>query len=163
MTGARFAGFLASLAVALLLQYMVLPDSLAALRPLWLPLVLGYWALFAPEYPALITSWLLGLGCDVVYDAPFGQYALGLLTVTFVIRSMRNMLIVFPTWQSTLVLAPAWCLFSLMMSWIDGTVHHRAVSALRWIPVATTTFAWPLVVTVLNNLRQRGDRHARLP
>jgi rod shape-determining protein MreD len=157
-----YTAFLLSLLAALLLQLVVLPAAVEPLRPLWLPLVLGYWAMWVPEMPVLILAWATGLCCDVVYDSPLGQYALGLVTVAFLLRRLRGTLVVFPLWQATLALAPAWAIYAFLMFWIDGLTHHSADPLRRWLPVLSTTLLWPLVVGVLDSLL-RPRRRSVLP
>jgi rod shape-determining protein MreD len=158
MTRGSFPALLLSLLLALLLQLLAVPDAIAPLRPMWLPLMLGYWAMFAPETPVLATAWVAGLCCDVLYDAPLGQYALGMVTVAFLLRRLRGTLLVFPLWQATLALAPAWALYAFLMFWIDGLTHHSADAARRWLPVLTTTLLWPFAVGLLNGLLRPRNR-----
>lgn len=153
-----FGAFLLSLLLALLLQLVALPDLLEPARPLWLPLILGYWAMFVPEMPVLAVAWIAGLLCDVAYDAPLGQYALGLVTVAFLLRRLRGTLLVFPLWQATLALAPAWAVYAFLMFWIDGLTHHSADAARRWLPVLSTTLLWPFVAGLLNGIVQPRNR-----
>ena len=69
--------FWLSLFLALILQLIALPESMSAARPLWLPLVLGYWALTEPRVPVLIAAFLFGVMLDVLFASVFGQHALG--------------------------------------------------------------------------------------
>src|SRR5579863_8677652 len=124
--GGQFLRFSLSLGLALVLQMLPLPEVISGMRPLWLALTLGYWALFAPEQPVLFAAWVSGLCSDVLYQAPLGQYALGLVTVAFALRRLRGLLLVFPIWQSMLALAPVWALYAFMMFWIDGLNQHQS-------------------------------------
>lgn len=160
--GAQFARFALTLGLALVLQMVQLPDAISGVRPLWLALTLGYWALFAPEQPVIFAAWICGFCCDVLYHAPLGQYALGLVTVAFAVRRMRGLLLVFPIWQSMLALAPVWAGYTFMMFWIDGLNQHQSSASLRWLPVLTTTLLWPLAVGLLGTLRNRRGRRAGL-
>src|SRR3546814_16102239 len=81
---------------ALVLQLVELPDSLSAARPLWMPLMLAYWALREPQLPALVPAFLLGLMLDVLYAAPLGQPSLGLVVVVYLVVRLRSFFIIFP-------------------------------------------------------------------
>ncbi|MDR3416590.1 MAG: rod shape-determining protein MreD [Nevskia sp.] len=151
-------GFVLSLLLALVLQVVQMPDVVAPFWPLWLPLALAYWALYAPGMPVLLAGWLLGLCSDVLYDAPLGQYALGFVTVSYVAQRLRNTLAVFPLWQSTLIMVPVWALFAFLMFWIDGLTHHSADPLRRWLPVVTTSVLWPFTGAALGGLRGRPRR-----
>lgn len=162
----RAITFLLSLAAALLLQIVDLPEALAAARPNWPLLVIGYWALYAPAMPSIIGAWVLGLCCDVLFNAALGQHALGLIVAAALVARLRGIYILFPLWQAALALAPVWALYSFLMFWIDGLTHHAAEPTLRWLPVLTTTIAWPLFAGLLDGLRIRRARdlnRLRLP
>ncbi|MGH8443965.1 MAG: rod shape-determining protein MreD [Solimonas sp.] len=149
--------FLLSLLAGLLLQLVELPDSLSAARPLWMPLMLAYWALREPQLPSLIPAFLIGLMLDVLYAAPFGQHALGLVVVVFLVVRLRSFFIIFPLWQATLALIPAWVLYCFLMFWIDGATNHRPEIWLRWLPSISTTLFWPLLWSVMELIRRRGS------
>lgn len=159
-------GFVFSLVLALMLQITDLPDWAALARPVWPLLVLGYWALYAPNTPAIAASWLIGLCCDVLLTAPLGQHALGFVVVTFLIRRLSGIYILFPTWQAALALAPIWALYVFLMFWIDGLNRHAADPTLRWLPILSTTLMWPIYAGIVDSMRARSDRdrnRMRLP
>ncbi|MDE2148817.1 MAG: rod shape-determining protein MreD [Gammaproteobacteria bacterium] len=144
--------YLTSLAVALILRLIALPEALAALRPLWLPMVLAYWALNAPERPNLLAALLLGLICDALSDSALGAHALAFLLVAYASARLRPTLALVPWWQATLALAPVWAGYAAVMTGLDALAHHPAEAVLRWLPVAVTTAAWPLVCRLLQRL-----------
>ena len=158
--------YLATLVMALMLQIVQLPDWAALGRPVWPLLVLGYWALYTPSAPAIVSAWLLGLCCDVLLTAPLGQHALGYVVVTFLIRRLSGIYILFPTWQAAFALAPIWALYVFLMFWIDGLTRHTADPTLRWLPILSTTMLWPVYAGLLDSLRARRSRdlnRMRLP
>ncbi len=162
----RVFAFLFSLILALMLQVVELPDAVAAVRPVWPLLVVGYWALYAPQMPSLLAAWLLGLCCDVLFNATLGQHALALVIVAAILGRLRGFYVVFPLWQSALALAPVWALYTFLVFWIDGIAHHAAEPALRWLPVLGTTLVWPVFAAVFNGLHAQHKRdlsRLRLP
>ncbi|HET8883293.1 MAG TPA: rod shape-determining protein MreD [Solimonas sp.] len=153
---AVWAVFVLSLIGALVLQLIALPDSLSAARPLWLPLMLAYWALREPQLPALVPAFITGLMLDVLYASPLGQHALGLVVVVYLVVRLRSFFIIFPLWQATVALIPAWALYCFLMFWIDGATRHEAEVWLRWLPAISTTLFWPLLWSVMELIRQPG-------
>ena len=149
--------FLASLAAALILQLMELPDLLAAARPLWLPLIIAYWALTEPRVPVLLGSFCFGRFSDVLFGEVLGQQAFGLVLLAYVVSRLRPIFILFPLWQSTLALVPAWLGFIFLMFWIDGISQHHGDNWLRWMPLISTTLFWPLAYSVMELLRTQGQ------
>ena len=160
MLGARmpFWFFSLSLVVGLLLQLILLPDLLSPARPLWLPLLIAYWALVEPRVPVLVGAFISGITMDVLFNSVLGQHALGLVVLAYIVSRMRPIFILFPLWQATLALAPAWMLYIYLMFWIDLVTHHQADVWLRWLPVVSTTLLWPLVFALMEAMRgHRND------
>ncbi|MGQ0529181.1 MAG: rod shape-determining protein MreD [Panacagrimonas sp.] len=155
MTRAPHARFWLSLLVALLLQLVAMPDVIAAARPLWLPLLLVYWALAEPRVPSLIAAFALGIVMDVLQNTVLGQHAAGFVLLVYFMARMRGVFILFPLWQSTVALIPAWLGYCLLMAVIDEMSRHRADLWLRWLPALSTTLFWPLVHTVMNGGSRR--------
>lgn len=150
-------GFLFSLLVALVLQLIRLPDLLAAARPAWVPLILAYWALREPRISTLFSAFFVGLLMDVLFGTALGQHSLGLVLVVYIVERLRGIFILFPLWQATFALIPAWVLYSFLMFWVDGTTHHSADPWLRWLPTLSTTLFWPLLFSMMEALRQAPE------
>jgi rod shape-determining protein MreD len=147
--------FWLSLVTALILQLVALPPSLAAVRPLCLPLVLCYWALTEPRVPVLLCAFLFGLMVDVLFDSVLGQHALGGVLAAYLVIKLRSLFLVFPLWQSTVALIPVWAVYTVLMFWIDGVSQHHADPWLRWVPIVSTTLFWPLVYALLETVVRR--------
>lgn len=145
--------FLLSLLIALGLQFFPLSPSLSNGRPLWIPLVLGYWALYGPNVSVVGAAALLGLACDTLQDAPLGQHVLGLTLLVYTLIRLRPVLGLYPIWQVTLLLLPIWLLYTLLMFVLDGMARHPSALLGRLLPTATSLLAWPLVMVVLEMLR----------
>ncbi len=156
-TRGLYLGFTLSLLLALIFSLLELPDLLAAARPMWVPLMLAYWALREPRLSALFPAFMLGIALDVMFATPLGQHALGLVILVYLVERLRGIFILFPLWQATFALIPAWALYSFLMFWIDGASHHQAFSWLRWLPVVSTTLFWPLLFSVMELMHQQLD------
>ena len=157
MSRVPYRRFWLSLLVALFLQLVALPEAIAAARPLWVPLVLVYWALVEPRVPSLICAFLLGIALDVLYNTVLGQHAMGFVLLVFFMARLRGVIILFPLWQSTVALVPAWAVYCLLMTMIDDISRHRADVWLRWLPAMSTPLFWPMVYTVLDGASRRGS------
>jgi rod shape-determining protein MreD len=146
-----------SLLAALLLQLVELPEIVSAARPLWLPLMIAYWALTESRVHVLLGAFIVGLLADVTFGTALGQHELGLVLVAYFVTRMRPIFVLFPLWQATLALIPVWLTFSFLMFWIDGITNHRADLWLRWLPVLSTTLFWPLLFALMEIVRGRED------
>lgn len=156
MNRAPHASFWLSLLIALFLQLTALPDAIAAARPLWIPMVLVYWALTEPRVPTLLGAFLIGIVLDVLYNSVLGQHSTGLVLLVYLMIRLSSVFILFPLWQSTIALIPAWAGYCLLMMVIDHLSRHVGDPWLRWTPAVTSILAWPLVYSFL-------ERHARRP
>ena len=148
---------IASLAVAMVLQLLELPYALAAVRPLFVPLVLVYWVMVVPQPTGLFTAWIVGLLLDVLLGSVLGQHALGLTVMVFVTLQVRGILSLYPIWQEALALTGIWLLYSLIMFWVDGATGHHADPWLRWLPLLTTGLCWPPAFVLMNSLNRRAQ------
>lgn len=155
MTRTPYGRFWLSLAVAFLLQLVELPDAIAAARPLCVPLVLLYWALEEPGVPVFVAAFVLGLMVDVVLNTALGQHAAAFIMLTWFMSRLRGVFILFPLWQSTVALIPAWVGYCFFMAMIDDFSRHRADPLLRWLPAFSTTLFWPLVYSILEGASKK--------
>lgn len=158
MSRIPFRRFWLSLLAALFLQLVALPDAVAAARPLWIPLMLVYWALAEPRLPSLLLAFVLGIALDVLYNTVLGQHAMGFVLLVFFMARLRAVFVLFPLWQSTIALIPAWAAYCLLMTMIDDISRHRADVWLRWLPALSTTLFWPLVHSVLEGGTRRHSQ-----
>lgn len=145
--------FLVSMLVALCLQFLPLSPGLSAARPLWLAMVLGYWALYGPNVSVIAAAAVVGLACDTLYNTPLGQHVLGFTLLVYTLIRLRSALGLYSVWQITLLLAPAWALFALLMFLFDGMAKNPSQLLGRFLPVATSMLSWPLVNLTLDALR----------
>ena len=149
--------FWLSLLGSLLLQLVQLPEIVSGSRPMWLPLVIAYWALTESRVPILFGAFVIGILTDVSFGTALGQHGLGLVLVAYFVTRLRPIFVLFPLWQATLALIPVWLFYAFLMFWIDGITNHHADAWLRWMPVLSTTLFWPLVFAMLEIVRGRDD------
>lgn len=150
--------FVLSVLVALWLQFLPLSPTLAALRPLWLAMVLGYWALYGPNVSVLGAAVLVGLASDTLYNAPLGQHVVGLTLLAYTLIRLRAQLGLYAIWQVTLLLIPAWSLYAGLMFVLDGMAKHPTSLVHRLLPVVATTLFWPPLTLLLDALRDPRTR-----
>lgn len=151
---AGFVLLLLSIALAVLLQLIALPDWMRASRPYWVPLVLSFWALTQPSGLLLVIAALAGVALDVAFGTALGQHALANVIVVYLITRLRPIFVLLDTWQVMCGLIPLWTLYAFLLFWLDGLTAHSADSTLRWLPIIATTLAWPVVYWLLNRSRQ---------
>jgi rod shape-determining protein MreD len=146
-----------SLALALVLAVLPLPDSVAPLRPDWVAVVLLYWSLMAPQRFSLLTAFWMGIAVDTLSGALLGQNALALLIVVYLADRFHLRLRVFPVSQLAFTVLLLLCLFEFILFWIDGMAGRTVPLVERWLPPLTGTVVWLVMVMFFD----RGERESR--
>ena len=128
-----------TLVVGLMLAIMPLPDSIQALRPDWLALILIFWAMQLPRTWSVGSAWIVGIVLDVAYGTLLGQHALALCVVVFITVRFHLLMRVFPLSQLTATVFALLALYQFILFWINGVASVSAPSAAYWGPVITGT------------------------
>lgn len=143
-----------SLIVALLLSVAPMPEHLGIGRPLWLALVFTFWAMNYPHLVGLLTAWCLGLAQDVLYGTPFGQHALALVLVVFLVLTLQQRLKVFPLWQQSFALLVIYGLAQLLLLWLSTLSGMRPEINYYVVPVVVSSLLWPWLYLLLSNVKR---------
>ncbi|MFA7386454.1 MAG: rod shape-determining protein MreD, partial [Thiohalobacteraceae bacterium] len=143
-----------SLAAALLLTSVPLPDDLRILRPDWVLLVLIYWSMALPHRAGVGTAWLLGLVVDVLTGTLLGQHALAYSLVIFLTLKLHQRLRLYPLWQQALSVLVLLSLGQLLLLWINGMIGRPIQSWLYWLPSLVGALLWPFLFIILRSLRR---------
>jgi rod shape-determining protein MreD len=143
-----------TLVLALALAIVPLPAAIAAYRPDWVPLVLIFWALMAPERVGLLTAFALGLALDTLSGALLGQHALAMVTVVYLAVRFHLRIRVFPVWQLSVCVIFLLGLYEFILFWIDGVAGRSVPTIERWAPVVSGALVWPLILGYLASVRR---------
>ena len=148
-----------TLVVALLLSVMPMPEQMEIGRPLWLALVLTFWAIHFPQNIGVLTAWCVGIAQDVLYGTLFGQHALALVIIVFLVLTLQQRLKVFPLWQQSFALLVIYGLAQLVLLWLGTLSGMRPeINYYAW-PVLISYLLWPWLYLVLVNVKRiRGFR-----
>ncbi len=144
---------LISFVAALVLAIVLLPAALASYRPDWVPLVLIFWALMAPERLGLLTAFAMGLALDTLSGSLLGQHALAMVTVVYLSVRFHLLIRVFPVWQLSVTVFLLLVIYEFMLFWIDGVAGRSVPIIERWAPVVSGALVWPLVLGYLASVR----------
>ena len=145
-----------TLVVGLMLAIMPLPDSIVALRPDWLALIMIFWAMQLPRTWSVGTAWIVGIVLDVAYGTLLGQHALALCVVVFVTVRFHLLMRVFPLSQLTATIFALLALYQFILFWINGVAGVSAPSIAYWGPVLTGAAIWPFVFIFMSGIRYRS-------
>ncbi|MBM7061557.1 rod shape-determining protein MreD [Pseudomonas sp. UL073] len=144
-----------SLLLALLLSVAPLPTFMETGRPLWMALFLTFWVLYLPHRVGMTTAWLFGLAEDVLYGTLFGQNALILTLIIFLVLSLHQRLRMFPMWQQSLVLLVVYGIAQLVQLWLNALTGNRPPTLTFVLPALVSALLWPWVAAILRGLQQR--------
>jgi rod shape-determining protein MreD len=142
-------------AVALLLSVMPMPTMLELGRPMWLAMVLAYWVMALPHRVGLLTAWVAGLAIDVLYGQIFGQYALVMTLIAWMMLLLHQRIRRFPLWQQSLVMLPVLGIAQILLLWLNSLTGSRPPTLLFLLPVIVSAVLWPWVFSVLRGVRRR--------
>jgi rod shape-determining protein MreD len=147
-----------SMAFAALL--MVLPWPPPWLKPYWVALVLIYWLLESGHLQRLGAVFVLGLFIDLLTGTLFGQHALSLLIMAYLVGLFRQRIQFFSPLQQTLVVFLLLVNDRVLQLWVlslSGTVPGWEY----WLQPLAGAAAWPWVFLALDRVHARARRRAR--
>lgn len=146
--------FLVSLTLALVLEVAPLPEAMHGWRPLWLALVMVFWALEAPRGGSLLLAWLVGLLQDVVYGSLLGLHALFLVIVVFAVLRVQRRLRMFPVWQQAFFLTLVFVFGQLLVFWLEVLAGTPRLLLQYMLPALVSGLLWPWVWLLLHVLQR---------
>lgn len=147
--------------LAIAAELLPWPEYLGPLRPPWVTLVVIYWALMWPGRFGVGSALVVGLLLDVGQGTLLGQHALTLSAVTYVVMRFHLQMRVFPVWQLTVSVFALLFLEAFLLMWIDGITGRIEYGPDRWGPVLVGTILWPLLMAIMDRLRERLERRDR--
>lgn len=144
-----------TLVIALLLSVMPMSNVLELGRPMWLAMVLAYWVMALPHRVGLLTAWITGLATDVLYGQLFGQHALVMTLVAWMMLLLHQRIRRFPLWQQSLVMLPVLGIAQMLLLWLNSLTGNRPPTLLFLLPAVVSALLWPWVYSVLRGVRKR--------
>lgn len=142
-----------SLVVALFLGLLPLPAVLQPLRPYWLALVLAYWVIEDPDHVGLGIAFIVGLIGDLVYGGLFGEQALRLVVMAYILQRFRARLRFFPMSQQALAIGGLLVNDCIVTAAIHVAIGEPTRPAAFWLAPLSGLLLWPLVYVALDSLR----------
>ena len=144
-----------SLAASLLVLVVPIPGGLGPARPYLLAMLLCYWLLEAPDRIGLGVAFLAGLAADLVSGTLFGEQALRLVVLVFLVQRFRARLRFFPLWQQAMAVAALLVNDRLIAAAIQFTSGAGLPAWLTWLSPLVAFVLWPWMFLLLDELRLR--------
>ena len=143
----------ASLLLALLLGLLPLPPLLLPLRPYWLALVVAYWVIEDPHRVGLGFAFLVGLLADLTFGSLFGEQALRLLVMAFILQRFRAQLRFFPLSQQALAIGGLLLNDRIIVAAVQIVLGKPTPPAMFWLAPLAGMVLWAPVFLLLDALR----------
>lgn len=140
--------------VALALSILPLPDLLLIFWPQWLPLLLIYWIINAPQRISVGIAWILGLLLDSLYGSLLGQHALALSITAYFTYRFHRQLRMLPSTQQAIRLFFLILIYQLILLWIQGMIGQLSQIRWFWVSIVSSTLCWPWLVILMQALRK---------
>ncbi|MFO7276808.1 MAG: rod shape-determining protein MreD [Pseudomonadota bacterium] len=134
---------------ALVLTVLPLPAWLDDARPAFVVLAVLFWSITAPRAGGIALGFVAGLMIDVFEGTVLGQHALALSFVTYIAVREHQKIRSKPLFQQALIVFGALFVYEFIVFAIDGWSGHPAMTAGRWLHVATGALVWPLAAALL--------------
>ena len=144
---------------ALILSVVPMPGPFDAGRPMWLAMVVAYWVMALPHRVGLLTAWVAGLATDVLFGELFGQNALVLVMVAWLVLLLYQRIRRFPLWRQRLVMLPVLGIAQMVSLWRSSLAGNRPPTLLYLLPALVSTILWPWLFSILRVVRRRFHVH----
>lgn len=143
-----------TIAIAMLLMILPIPEWARPYRPQWVTLVLVYWSIALPHRVGVGSGFAAGVILDVLTGTVLGQHALGLSIVTFIAIQLHQRIRVFPFWQQSLGILVLLLVEHLLSLWIIGATHGLAPGLSYWAVPLIGALLWPWIFVTLRKVRR---------
>lgn len=153
-SGSVYWAFALSCFIAFTLMLVQVPDWLAPFWPDWIPLVIVYWALIAPDRIGPIAGFIIGTMLEVLTAKTLGVISAGLVILAFLVNISYLQFRVTSRWQQVFLVILLVGIFKLINLWLEGLVGDARITAQDWYSLAGNLVVWPFLNIVLDELRQ---------
>lgn len=144
-----------TLAAALLLQVMPMPDSFLLFRPAWIAMTLIFWSLAYPLKVGVFHGFVCGLLLDLINGTPMGQTALLLSGVGFLTLLLYPRIRLYSLWQQAPVVMAITGLSLLCEQWMR-VLFHASQLHIEFIYAAVISgILWPWFFTLLMTIKRK--------
>jgi rod shape-determining protein MreD len=150
---------LLTIAAAMVLSLLPLPELLTPLKPYWVALVVIYWSLETRAMISLGLAFVTGLLLDIFSGSLLGMHALSLVVMVFLVQRFRYRLRFFPPWQQALSVLGLLANDRIILIWITALLGEPSPTWQYWLPPLIGLAIWPWLFLLLDSLRARVRRH----
>lgn len=144
-----------SIVVAIMLTAMPLPEWALDWRPVWVAMVLMYWAMALPGRVGIGIAWFLGLLIDVLQGTLLGLNAMGFALLCYLVLKSYQRIRVFPLTQQAFLVGIFLLFYLLLTLWIQSLTGAPQISWTYWMPAISSMLLWPWLFIILRDIRRK--------
>jgi rod shape-determining protein MreD len=150
------------LAISMLLAavLMIVPWPPVWMKPYWVALMMIYWLLESGHLRKLGTVFMIGLLIDLLVGTLFGQHALSLLIMAYLLGLFRQRIQFMSGPQLTVVVFMLLVNDRVLQLWVlslSGTLPSWEY----WLQPLAGAVAWPWLFLLMDRLRSFNQQQAR--
>ena len=145
-----------TIAAAILLTLLPLPEMLEPFKPYWVAMVVIYWSLETQDTIHLGSAFLIGLVLDILSGSLMGMHALSLVIMVFLVQRFRSRLRFFPPWQQALSVLGLLVNDRIILIWITALLGEPTPTWKYWLPPLAAMIVWPWLFLLLDRIRARA-------
>lgn len=144
-----------SLLIALALMILPMPSAMEPYRPQWIALLTLYWCLTIPERFGVFAAFGTGLTLDVLSGSLFGQHALGLSMIAYIVVQLHRRVRLFPLWQQAIFVWGLLLIERLLNLWVLAATGQILPGWPYWAATLSGLLLWPWLLAIMNDLCRR--------
>jgi rod shape-determining protein MreD len=133
---------------------MIVPWPPAWLKPYWVALLMIYWLLESGHLRRLGTVFVIGLLVDLLTGTLFGQHALSLLIIAYLLSLFRHRIQFFSAPQQTLVVFMLLVNDRVLQLWVLS-LSGMLPGWEYWLQPLVSAAVWPWLFLLMDRLRSQ--------
>lgn len=141
--------FYVTFLVALIVSILPFPPKATLFLPLWIPLLLIYWAMLWPEKSYFILASLLGFCMDALFGTYFGTHSLVLCLLVFICYRFQLRFPMFPLMQQLIFIFILLTGYQLILFLIDRSLGRNTPLYGIGMTALSSVFIWPVLKVLL--------------
>ena len=141
-----------SIMMAFFIMIVPMSETLSALRPFVLALVMMFWILETPGKMGLGRVFLIGLLLDIAGFSLLGEHALRLLLMAGIVHQVRNQFRFYPIWQQSLVILAILYIDQVLLVVIRLFQDLQQQPVEAWLSPVLAFLIWPWLYMFLDNM-----------
>jgi rod shape-determining protein MreD len=145
----------ATLAIALWLSIIPLPDWARWARPEWVAMVLIYWVIALPHRIGIGSAFVTGLVLDLVEGSPLGENAFALSIIAYLGLILYQRMRMYAGWQQAGIVFVLVGLNQLLCHWVQTLTTKVMPTMLFLLPALVSALLWPTVMLLLRKVRRQ--------